>query len=83
MIIPSLKRDGSVWAWGYNIFGQLGDGTKINRSTPVRVKGLGEVIAIAGGYHQTVMLKRDGTVWATGYGLLGDGPSSPRAGNRA
>ena len=61
-----LKSDGTVWTWGYNGFGQLGDGTTTNRTTPVQVSGLTGVTAIAtGGYH-TVALKNDGTVWVWG-----------------
>ncbi|MCL2679509.1 MAG: RCC1 repeat-containing protein, partial [Dehalococcoidia bacterium] len=63
----ALKSDGTVWAWGYNGSGQLGDGTTTNRSTPVQVSGLTNVIAITGGceYH-SLALKSDGTVWAWG-----------------
>ncbi|HEX8437973.1 MAG TPA: hypothetical protein VF697_22880 [Archangium sp.] len=71
----ALKGDGTVWAWGYNFYGQLGDGTTTNRPAPVQVPGLSGVTAItAGGYH-TVSLKGDGTVWAWGdnaHGQLGD-----------
>jgi alpha-tubulin suppressor-like RCC1 family protein len=45
----ALKHDGSVWAWGLNGFGALGDGTTTKRLTPVRVTELSEVEAIAGG----------------------------------
>ena len=74
----ALKSDGTVWAWGYNDSGQLGDGTTTNRSTPVKVSGLSGVIAIAAGCwgQYTVALKSDGTVWAWGdnnSGQLGDG----------
>ena len=34
----ALREDGTVWAWGLNSSGQLGDGTKVTRSYPVRVK---------------------------------------------
>jgi YD repeat-containing protein len=36
----ALKNDGTVWAWGYNGYGQLGDGTTTTRTTPVQVSGL-------------------------------------------
>jgi alpha-tubulin suppressor-like RCC1 family protein len=77
----ALKSDGTVWAWGYNTYGQLGDGTNTNRITPVQVSGLSGVTAIAAGYYDTVALKSDGTVWAwgwNGYGQLGDGTATNR-----
>jgi len=67
----ALKADGTVWAWGYNWAGQLGDGTTTYRSSPVPVFGLADVAGIAGGYHHTIALKADGTVWAWGYNNLG------------
>ncbi|MZG88400.1 RCC1 repeat-containing protein, partial [Staphylococcus aureus] len=78
----ALKSDGTVWAWGYNGYGQLGDGSTTNRSTPVQVSGLTDVIAIAGGYYHTIALKSDGTVWAWGHnegGQLGDGSTTNRS----
>jgi len=71
----ALKSDGSVWTWGNNIHGQLGDGTTANKNTSVQVDGLTDVIAIAGGYYHTAALKSDGTVWTFGdnyYGQLGN-----------
>ncbi len=62
----ALKRDGSVWAWGDNKFGQLGDGTTTNRSLPISVPGLSSIVAIAAGSFFSLALKRDGTVWAWG-----------------
>jgi len=48
----ALLNDGTVWAWGYNLYGQLGDGTTTNRNRPVKVLDLQGVKAIdAGGYH--------------------------------
>lgn len=77
----ALKSDGTVWTWGWNAGGQLGDGTTIGRTTPVQVKNLTDVVAIAAGQGHTVALKRDGTVWAwgyNGYGQLGDGTTTTR-----
>jgi len=62
----ALKSDGTVWAWGYNSYGQLGDGTTTNRSTPVQVSSLSNVTAIAGGNSHSLALKSDGTVLAWG-----------------
>jgi alpha-tubulin suppressor-like RCC1 family protein len=72
----ALKSDGTVWTWGDNSFGQLGDGTTTLRTTPVQVSGLGNVLAIAAGVWHTVALKSDGSVWVWGdnnSGQLGNG----------
>ena len=77
----ALKTDGTVWAWGYNGDGGLGDGTTTNRSTPVRVSGLTGMTAIAAGWFHTIALKSDGTVWAwgnNGEGQVGDGTGTGR-----
>ncbi|MDC3959229.1 hypothetical protein KEG38_35575 [Polyangium jinanense] len=77
----ALKSDGTVWAWGWNGNGQLGDGTTLERHTAVQVSGLGGVIAVAAGASYTVALKSDGTVWAWGFnqfGQLGDGTTTER-----
>jgi alpha-tubulin suppressor-like RCC1 family protein len=72
----ALKTDGTLWAWGWNNFGQLGDGTTANRSTPVQVAGLSDVIAVSAGSRHSLALRADGTVWAWGsnstVGLLGN-----------
>jgi alpha-tubulin suppressor-like RCC1 family protein len=74
----ALKEDGTVWAWGGDFFGELGDGrTKTHSPEPVRVKDLEGVRAIEGGGWFSLALKEeDGTVWAWGYnqdGELGNG----------
>ncbi|GMT48114.1 MAG: hypothetical protein IEMM0007_1680 [bacterium] len=71
-----LKSDGTVWAWGRNSDGQLGDGTTIDSPAPIQVNGLTDVTAISAGAFHTIALKTDGTVWAWGrnkHGQLGDG----------
>jgi len=82
----ALKNDGTVWSWGFNSNGQLGDGTVTyttsppitagGKTTPVMVSGLTNVTAIAAGYESSMALKDDGTVWTWGsniFGLLGAG----------
>jgi alpha-tubulin suppressor-like RCC1 family protein len=72
----ALKKDGTVWAWGLNYYGQLGDGTTVDKNTSVQIKGLSNVAAIAAGDFYSFAVKKDGTVWAWGSNLngqLGDG----------
>ena len=82
-----LKTDGTVWAWGNNDSGQLGNGnTGTNEDTPVQVVGAGGegflsgIVAISAEYKNTMALSHDGTVWAWGdndKGQLGDGTGTP------
>ena len=62
----ALKSDGTVWAWGRNNSGELGEGTVKIRYTPVQVQGLGSVVAIAVGLSHSLAVKSDGTAWAWG-----------------
>ena len=62
----ALRSDGTVWTWGNNRHGQLGDGTTIDRYTPVQVQNLSNVIAVTAGAHHTAALRSDGTVWVWG-----------------
>jgi alpha-tubulin suppressor-like RCC1 family protein len=76
-----VKPDGTVRVWGYNVHGQVGDGSTTNRTSPVQVPGLSGVTALAtGGYHN-LALRQDGTLWAWGknaQGQLGVEPISDR-----
>jgi alpha-tubulin suppressor-like RCC1 family protein len=77
----ALKNDGSVWAWGDNGFGQLGDATTTNKKSPVSVKGLANVSRIACGSYHSLALKNDGSVWSWGLnnnGQLGDNSTTNR-----
>jgi alpha-tubulin suppressor-like RCC1 family protein len=72
----ALKADGSVWCWGLNSTGQLGNGTTETTSVPVRAKVTVRVKAVAAGSLHTCALGDDGTVWCWGrnvYGALGYG----------
>ncbi len=63
-----VKNDGTVWAWGDNNDGQLGDGTTTDRATPVQAVGLSGVKQAAVGSYDSIALKQDGAVWIWGYG---------------
>ena len=69
-------NNGTLWIWGANWTGQLGDGTTLQRDQPVQSRTIAGVAMLAVGYEHCVALKRDGTVWAWGAnysGQLGDG----------
>jgi len=73
----AIKTDGTLWTWGYNSYGQLGDNTIINRSTPVTTFAGGtNWKQVSGGDSHTAAIKTDGTLWTWGdnspYGQLGD-----------
>lgn len=79
----ALKNDGTVWAWGDNSAGQLGDGTTTNRSSPVQVgvgvSGFSNIIAVSAGEFHSAALKSDGTVWVWGFngnGQIGNGTAN-------
>jgi alpha-tubulin suppressor-like RCC1 family protein len=75
----ALTNDGTVWAWGGNWYGQLGNGTTTNSYAPAQVPGLTGMTAISAGFDSTYALKNDGTVWSWGanwYGQLGDGTTN-------
>ena len=85
--VLALKNDGTVWAWGYNNYGQLGDNTQITRYTPVQVLSedanspLQDIIYIAAGTNYSVAVNKKGEVWTWGqnnYGQLGDGTKTAK-----
>jgi alpha-tubulin suppressor-like RCC1 family protein len=82
-----LTPDGQVYACGFNGYGQLGDGTTIDKNYPVQVKidantPLTDIISYSAGGNHSLFLKRDGTVYACGLnsrGQLGDGTTTNRS----
>jgi alpha-tubulin suppressor-like RCC1 family protein len=75
------KPDGSVWAWGANGSGTLGDGTNTNGLTPTLISSLSGITSLGGGGGHSVARKSDGTPWTTGdnsSGQIGDGTSNSR-----
>lgn len=63
----ALRADGTLWACGWNQYGQLGDGTLVNRSRFVQVTGLADVAGMAGGDYHSVARLANGQAWAWGY----------------
>ncbi|WP_449240906.1 RCC1 domain-containing protein [Desulfoscipio gibsoniae] len=70
----AVKTDGSLWMWGDNEYGQLGDGSRKTSAFPVKV--LDDVAAVNCGSHHTAAVKTDGSLWMwgdNGQGALGNG----------
>ncbi len=72
----AIKADGSLWGWGSNAYGQLGDGTTIDKAVPTQIgTDTDWKFIVAGGYY-TLAQKNDGTLWGSGLndkGQLGMG----------
>jgi YD repeat-containing protein len=71
--VVALASDGTVWTWGNNDGGELGNGTTISSNVPIQVQGLSNVVGVSAGDGSTVVLKADGAVWAWGLIRHGDG----------
>jgi len=75
----ALLADGSIKCWGRNDYGQFGNGTTTNSTSPVSGPGISNVIDIVTGDHHTSVLLSDSTVWGWGWGVqgqLGNGTNS-------
>ena len=80
-----VKPDGSVWAWGRNVEGELGDRTTTNRNSPVLVRnligGLTDIKAVSAGRVHSLALGSDGKVWAWGKNNILGGSRASRYGS--
>lgn len=77
----SVHADGTLWAWGGNRCGQLGDGTTTDRYSPVQIGTDNGWMAVAAGTFHSFAVKLDGTLWAWGenvFGKIGDGTKTER-----
>ena len=80
--MAAVKTDGTLWAWGVNTYGQLGDSSTTSRSSPVQVGALTDWLTVSGSYRATFATKTDGTIWAFGRGhggTLGTGNTSTQS----
>lgn len=68
----ALKTDGTLWAWGAGLYGQLGTNSTISRSSPTQVGSLTNWSAIATGNIHSLALKTDGTLWSWGNNIYGE-----------
>ncbi|WP_276876793.1 T9SS type A sorting domain-containing protein [Chryseobacterium joostei] len=71
-----IKADGTLWTWGSNSEGQLGDRTTVDRKVPIQIGTATNWQSVSAAGRQTFAIKSDGTLWAWGYnydGQLGDG----------
>jgi alpha-tubulin suppressor-like RCC1 family protein len=78
----AVKTDGSLWAWGYNWYGQLGNGTRKSNNRPQKI--MDDVVSVAASYYHSMALKSDGSLWAWGAnasGTVGNGKSGFREDN--
>ena len=78
----AIKTDGTLWAWGLNNAGRLGNNTEINRSSPVQIGALTSWSQTAAGGDVSIALKTDGTLWSWGdnaQGKVGDNTTTRRS----
>ena len=76
-----IKSDGTLWGWGRNDAGQLGDGTTVERRLPVQIGTDSDWVAVAAGYQHGVALKSNGALYTWGtndFGQLGNGSTTPQ-----
>ena len=68
----ALKTDGTVWGWGINWYGEVGNGTYVDQMYAVQVAGLTDVIAIDAGTYLSAAIRADGTLWTWGTNWEGE-----------
>lgn len=75
----AIRSDGTVWGWGYNESGQLGEQGTFDVTEPAWIPGMKGVVQVAAGAYHSLFLKSNGTVWGLGdnrHGQLGEGTTS-------
>lgn len=80
--VSAIKTDGTLWSWGGNNYGELGDGTITQRNSPVQIGALTNWMTVACGSYACIAIKTDGTLWTWGLGgngQLGTGNTTSRS----
>ena len=62
----ALDKNGTLWSWGSNYYGQLGLGTNTNKNTPTRVTSLSNVVSISAGKYFSLAVDENGILWSWG-----------------
>jgi alpha-tubulin suppressor-like RCC1 family protein len=79
----AIKTDGTLWLWGYNGGGRLGDNTEVDKSSPVQTVAAGTYWKqVSCGFTHTAAIKTDGSLWlwgANAVGNLGDNTITPKS----
>ncbi|MCL2464863.1 MAG: Ig-like domain-containing protein, partial [Micrococcales bacterium] len=68
----AITSDGTLYLWGWNSYGQIGDGTTTNAPSPVQVTGLPKIADVSVDQYDTVAVAADGTVYAWGWNYRGE-----------
>jgi alpha-tubulin suppressor-like RCC1 family protein len=75
--LVAVKTNGTLWAWGRNNVGQLGDGTTVDKHAPTQIGTDTTWVSVSAGTSHSAAVKADGTLWVWGDGndgALGQGP---------
>jgi alpha-tubulin suppressor-like RCC1 family protein len=67
----ALQSNGTLWSWGNNSYGQLGNNSATNISSPIQVGALSLWSQISSGYYSTLAIQSNGTLWAWGNNAFG------------
>ena len=77
----AIRNDNSLWAWGWNSYGELGNGSTNDEHVPTRIGASAYFVTVDTNWFHTVAIKTDGSLWTWGdntYGELGDGTTTPK-----
>ena len=78
----AIDKEERLWSWGYNGTGQLGDGTKVDRTNPLKIKEENKFIKVSAGQYHVMSIDEEGNLWTWGRnenGQLGDGTTVDNA----